>query len=97
MTFFIIAPQIIGLIFEEKLPPRPLKLTQCGHTDWHSQQVFPYRFNTHICTLRTAHFPASSLSQEKKYILKYFFLNGPTPASFSFIFGLFKQTLQFLQ
>ena len=26
-----------------------------------------------------------------------FFLNGPTPASFSFIFGLFKQTLQFLQ
>ena len=27
----------------------------------------------------------------------FFFLNGPTPASFSFIFGLFKQTLQFLQ
>ena len=28
----------------------------------------------------------------------YVFLNGPTPASFSFIFGLFKQTLlQFLQ
>ena len=26
-----------------------------------------------------------------------FFLNGPTPASFLFIFGLFKQTLQFLQ
>ena len=27
-----------------------------------------------------------------------FFLNGPTPASFSFIFGLFKQTLlQFFQ
>ena len=27
-----------------------------------------------------------------------FFKNGPTPASFSFIFGLFKQTLlQFLQ
>ena len=28
-----------------------------------------------------------------------FFLkkNGPTPASFSFIFGLFKQTIQFLQ
>ena len=24
-------------------------------------------------------------------------LNGPTPPSFSFIFGLFKQTLQFLQ
>ena len=23
--------------------------------------------------------------------------NGPTPASFSFIFGLFKQTIQFLQ
>ena len=27
----------------------------------------------------------------------YCFFNGPTPASFSFIFGLFKQTLQFLQ
>ena len=25
------------------------------------------------------------------------FLNGPTPASFLFIFGLFKQTIQFLQ
>ena len=30
------------------------------------------------------------------YKMKYCFLNGPTPASFSFIFGLFKQTLQFL-
>ena len=29
--------------------------------------------------------------------LFYFFLNGPTRASFPFIFGLFKQTLQFLQ
>ena len=27
----------------------------------------------------------------------FFKKNGPTPASFSFIFGLFKQTLQFLQ
>ena len=26
-----------------------------------------------------------------------FFKNGPTSASFSFIFGLFKQTIQFLQ
>ena len=26
-----------------------------------------------------------------------FFLNGPTPASFSFIFVFFKQTLQFFQ
>ena len=26
-----------------------------------------------------------------------FFFNGPIPASFSFIFGFFKQTLQFLQ
>ena len=25
------------------------------------------------------------------------FLNGPTPASFSFIFGLFKQTIRILQ
>ena len=31
-------------------------------------------------------------------MLVYNFLkNGPTPATFSFIFGLFKQTLQFLQ
>ena len=29
--------------------------------------------------------------------LKRLFLNGPTPASFSFIIGLFKQTMQFLQ
>ena len=29
--------------------------------------------------------------------LFYFFKNGPTPASFLFIFGLFKQTLQILQ
>ena len=29
---------------------------------------------------------------------QWVFLNGPTPASFSFIFGLFKQTLlQYLQ
>ena len=28
---------------------------------------------------------------------KSFFKNGPTPASFSFIFGLFKQSIQFLQ
>ena len=27
----------------------------------------------------------------------YFFKNGPTLASFSFIFGLFKQTIIFLQ
>ena len=27
----------------------------------------------------------------------FFIKNGPTPASFSFIFGLFKQTLKFLQ
>ena len=26
-----------------------------------------------------------------------FLKNGPTPASFPFIFGLFKQTIQFLQ
>ena len=30
-------------------------------------------------------------------LLKQFILNGPTPASFLFIFGLFKQTTQFLQ
>ena len=28
---------------------------------------------------------------------KFFFKNGPTAASFSFIFGLFKQAIQFLQ
>ena len=27
----------------------------------------------------------------------FFYKNGPTPASFSFIFGLFEQTIQFLQ
>ena len=30
-------------------------------------------------------------------IIGFFYKNGPTPASFSFIFSLFKQTLQFLQ
>ena len=29
--------------------------------------------------------------------INIFLKNGPTPASFSFIFGLFKQTIQFLQ
>ena len=33
----------------------------------------------------------------EKASIRFFFKNGPTPASFSFIFGLFKQTLQFLQ
>ena len=32
--------------------------------------------------------------EAKSYILT-FFKNGPTPASFSFIFGLFKQTTNF--
>ena len=30
-------------------------------------------------------------------IIVFFFLNVPNPASFSFIFGLFKQTIEFLQ
>ena len=38
------------------------------------------------------------LAQWIRMYLLSFFLNGPTPTSFSFIFGLFKQTsLQFLQ
>ena len=36
--------------------------------------------------------------EEQVDIFNFFKKNGPTPASFSFIFGLFKQTsLQFLQ
>ena len=31
------------------------------------------------------------------YFIIFFKKNGPTPASFSFLFGLFKKTLQFLQ
>ena len=38
-------------------------------------------------------FPIIHLNFAYSFVLK----NGPTPASFSFIFGLFKQTLQFLQ
>ena len=37
-----------------------------------------------------------SLSGRTLYLWR-FFKNGPTPASFSFIFGLFKQTIQILQ
>ena len=39
------------------------------------------------------------ISDKPQIIIKgvFFKKNGPTPASFSFIFGLFKQTLQFLQ
>ena len=35
--------------------------------------------------------------QSVSHVRKKVFLNGPTLASFSFIFGLFKQTTQFLQ
>ena len=31
------------------------------------------------------------------FLVCFFIKNGPTTASFSFIFGLFKQTIQFLQ
>ena len=31
------------------------------------------------------------------YLQNVFLKNGPTPASFSFIFSLFQQTIQFLQ
>ena len=38
------------------------------------------------------------LYQARSWIVNNYFLNGPTPASFEFIFGLFKQiSLQFLQ
>ena len=42
---------------------------------------------------------ATKIVGKKPIALLYvkLFLNGPTPASFSFIFGLFKQTIQFLQ
>ena len=36
-------------------------------------------------------------SHKRPKCKKCTFLNGSTPASFSFIFGLFKQTFQFLQ
>ena len=41
----------------------------------------------------------SGLTEQLIYqkILLLFLKIGPTPASFSFIFGLFKQTIQFLQ
>ena len=44
---------------------------------------------------------AAHLKAAKNFALHLFkillFLNGSTPASFSFIFGLFKQTILFLQ
>ena len=39
----------------------------------------------------------SAVKQPNFYSHLCVFLNGPTPASFSFVFGLFKQTIQFLQ
>ena len=41
----------------------------------------------------TEQWPPPSISK----VMQNYFLNRPTPASFSFIFGLPKQTLQFLQ
>ena len=42
--------------------------------------------------------PAQKCEKYAIFKQSYTFLkNGPTPASFSVIFGLFKQTLQFLQ
>ena len=38
-----------------------------------------------------------SLMLSFTWLVNFLKKNGPTPASFSFIFGLFKQTLQFLQ
>ena len=40
---------------------------------------------------------ANCTTQWLLFFPSLFFLNGPTTASFSFIFGLFKQTIQFLQ
>ena len=40
------------------------------------------------------HFKTIPISIDICWIVFLFFKNGPTPASFSFIFGLFKQTLQ---
>ena len=41
--------------------------------------------------------PRWSFCSEKVSKQEIYFLNGPTTASFSFIFSLFKQTIQFLQ
>ena len=37
------------------------------------------------------------MTNQESLVKPLLFLNGPTPASFSFIFGLIKQILQFLQ
>ena len=36
-----------------------------------------------------------SVCEKQFSLFSFFFKNGPTPASFLFIFGLFKQTIQF--
>ena len=42
--------------------------------------------------------PVYQTNRQQHFAIKILFKNGPTPASFSFIFGLFKQiSLQFLQ
>ena len=40
---------------------------------------------------------SSTRPEENKIYCIIILFNGPTPASFSFIFGLFKRTIQFLQ
>ena len=49
--------------------------------------------------LKTAEILSLTVSGPRFYAdqLPKLFKNGPTPTSFSFIFGLFKQTIQFLQ
>ena len=39
--------------------------------------------------------PIESNKNRRKAIQQFFLKSGPTPTSFSFIFGLFKQTIQF--
>ena len=50
--------------------------------------------------VQTSQVPAVAISPQgiqSRNLNINFFLNGPTPASFLFIYGLFIQTIQFLQ
>ena len=67
-------------------------LSKIGKGFWHfcqSGEISP-----NLKTLTTSNLFCKTLQISKLVIC---FLNGPTTDSFSFIFGLFKQTVQFLQ
>ena len=51
-----------------------------------------------LAAVKRQRFPSQASQQVRGLFILIFFKNGPTPASFLFIFCLFKQTsLQFLQ